>query len=154
MVFEEIRSGGCCSYVVACGDTCAGVVIDPELSQIDRTLALIGKAGVRIHYVIDTHTHADHFSASRELARRLGVPRVMHRSSVAPDVDVRVDDGETLIAGHMRIRTVTTLPANSDGWTDLTPNAASAHYRIRATRQDPRTGAVTHSRPSEAVRAN
>jgi glyoxylase-like metal-dependent hydrolase (beta-lactamase superfamily II)/rhodanese-related sulfurtransferase len=108
MLFEEIRSGGCCSYVIACGETCAGVVIDPELSQIDRTLALLGKMGVRVHYVIDTHTHADHFTASRELARRLDVPRVMHRISVAPDVDVRIDDGETLIAGRMRIRAITT----------------------------------------------
>jgi glyoxylase-like metal-dependent hydrolase (beta-lactamase superfamily II)/rhodanese-related sulfurtransferase len=108
MFFEEIRTGGCCSYVIACGETCAGLVIDPELSQIDRTLALVGKAGVLVHYVIDTHTHADHFSASHELARRLGVPRVMHRSSVAPDIDVRVDDGETLIAGRLRIRAVAT----------------------------------------------
>jgi glyoxylase-like metal-dependent hydrolase (beta-lactamase superfamily II) len=108
MIFEEIRSGGCCSYVVACGETCAGVVIDPELSQIDRTLAVVGKAGVRIHYVVDTHTHADHFSAARELARRLGVPRVMHRAAVAPDVDVRLDDGETLIAGRLRLRAVAT----------------------------------------------
>jgi glyoxylase-like metal-dependent hydrolase (beta-lactamase superfamily II)/rhodanese-related sulfurtransferase len=113
MIFEEIRTGGCCSYVIACGDTCAGVVIDPELSQIDRTLALIGKAGVRIHYVIDTHTHADHFSASRELARRLGVPRVMHRASITPDVDVRIDDGETLIAGRLRMRALAT-PGHTD----------------------------------------
>ena len=108
MIFEEIRSGGCCSYVVACGDTCAGVVVDPELSQIDRTLGLIGKIGIRVHYVIDTHTHADHFSASHELARRLGVARVMHRASIAPDVDVRLDDGETLIAGRLRLRAVHT----------------------------------------------
>jgi glyoxylase-like metal-dependent hydrolase (beta-lactamase superfamily II) len=108
MIFEEIRSGGCCSYVVACDDTCAGVVIDPERSQINRTLAFLGKAGVRVHYVVDTHTHADHFSASHELARRLGVPRVMHRSSVAPGIDVRIDDGETLIAGRLRIRAITT----------------------------------------------
>ncbi len=108
MIFEEIRSGGCCSYVVACGETCAGVVIDPELSQIDRTLALLAKVGIRVHYVVDTHTHADHFTASRELARRLGVPRVMHRVSVAPDVDVRLDDGETLIAGKMRSRAIAT----------------------------------------------
>ncbi len=108
MIFEEIRSGGCCSYVVACGDTCAGVVVDPELSQIDRTLALLAQAGVRVHYVIDTHTHADHFSASAELARRLGVPRVMHRASIAPDIDVRLDDGETLIAGRLRMRAIAT----------------------------------------------
>ena len=113
MIFEEIRTGGCCSYVIACGETCAGVVIDPELLQIDRTLALIGKAGVRVHYVIDTHTHADHFSASRELARRLGVPRVMHRASIAPDVDVRIDDGETLIAGRLRLRVIST-PGHTD----------------------------------------
>ncbi|MEW6270911.1 MAG: MBL fold metallo-hydrolase [Thermodesulfobacteriota bacterium] len=113
MVFEEIRTGGCCSYVIACGDTCAGVIVDPVLSQIDRTLALVGKAGVRVHYVIDTHTHADHFSASQELARRLGVPRVMHRASVAPAVDVRVDDGETLIAGRLRLRVLHT-PGHTD----------------------------------------
>lgn len=113
MLFEEIRSGGCCSYVIACSDTCAGVIIDPELSQIDRTLALLAKVGIRVHYVIDTHTHADHFTASRELARRLHVPRVMHRSSIAPDVDVRIDDGETLIAGKLRIRAITT-PGHTD----------------------------------------
>jgi len=108
MIFEEIRSGGCRSYVVACGTTCSGVVVDPELSQIDRTLALLGKTGVRVQYVIDTHTHADHFSAARELARRLGVPCVKHRASVAPYVDVRVDDGETLIAGRLRLRVLAT----------------------------------------------
>src|SRR5262245_13771832 len=83
MIFEEIRSGGCCSYVIACGETCSGVVVDPELSQIDRTLGLIAKTGIRVHYVVDTHTHADHFSAARELSQRLGVPRVMHRASIA-----------------------------------------------------------------------
>ena len=114
MIFEEIRTGGCCSYVIACSETCSGVVIDPELSQIDRTLALIGKAGVRVHYVIDTHTHADHFSASRELARRLGVPCVMHRASVAPYVDLRVDDGETLIAGRLRLRVLATPGHTAD----------------------------------------
>jgi glyoxylase-like metal-dependent hydrolase (beta-lactamase superfamily II) len=122
MIFEEIRSGGCCSYVVACDETCGGVVIDPELSQIDRTLALIGKAGVRVRYVVDTHTHADHFSAARELARRLGVPRVMHRSSVAPDVDVRIDDGEMLIAGRLRLRAVTTPGHTADSLSLVLPD--------------------------------
>src|SRR5262249_15285697 len=113
MIFEEIRTGGCCSYVIACGDTCAGVVIDPELSQIDRTLGLIAKTGIRVHYVVDTHTHADHFSASRELAQRLGVPRVMHRASIAPHIDVRIDDGETLIAGRLRMHAIST-PGHTD----------------------------------------
>jgi glyoxylase-like metal-dependent hydrolase (beta-lactamase superfamily II)/rhodanese-related sulfurtransferase len=122
VLFEEIRTGGCCSYVIACGETCAGMVVDPELSQIDRTLGLLAKAGVRLHYVIDTHTHADHFSASRELAHRLGVPRVMHRTSVAPDVDVRIDDGETLIAGRLRIRVVATPGHTEDSVSLVLPD--------------------------------
>jgi glyoxylase-like metal-dependent hydrolase (beta-lactamase superfamily II)/rhodanese-related sulfurtransferase len=122
MIFEEIRSGGCCSYLVACGETCAGVIVDPELSQIDRTLALIAKAGVRVHYVIDTHTHADHFSASPELARRLGVPRVMHRVSVAPGIDVRLDDGETLIAGRLRLRAIATPGHTEDSLSLVLPD--------------------------------
>lgn len=101
------------SYVVGCGDTCSAAVIDPELTQMDRYAAILTASGLRLHYVIDTHTHADHFSATRELARRAGVPSVMHRRSCAPYVDVRVDDGETLIIGKLRIRVLHT-PGHTD----------------------------------------
>ncbi len=66
---------------------------------------------MRIRYVIDTHTHADHFSATRELARRLDVPVVMHRSSPAPFVDLRLDDGEMLVLGKLRLAGARTRPA-------------------------------------------
>ena len=113
MVFEEVRTGGCMSYLVGCPETCRPVLVDPELSQIDRYLALTAKTGVRLQYLVDTHTHADHFSATRELGRRLGVPTVMHRASPAPYVDVRVDDGETIIAGRLRLRVIHT-PGHTD----------------------------------------
>src|SRR3989475_6378809 len=113
MIFEEVRAGGCLSYLVGCPETCSAVLIDPELSQVDRYLALAAKAGLRFHYVVDTHTHADHFSATRELSRRLAVPSVMHRASLAPYVDVRVDDGETIIAGRLRLRVMHT-PGHTD----------------------------------------
>src|SRR2546430_382883 len=104
MIFEEVPAGGCLSYLVGCPETCSAVLIDPELSQVDRYLALAARTGLRFHYIVDTHTHADHFSAARELARRLEVPSVMHRASLAPYVDVPVDDGETIIAGRLRLR--------------------------------------------------
>ena len=113
MIFEEVRSGGCLSYLVGCPETCGAVLVDPELSQVDRYLALAARAGLRFRYVIDTHTHADHFSAARALSRRLEVPCVMHRASRAPFVDVRVDDGETVIAGRLRLRVVHT-PGHTD----------------------------------------
>src|SRR5664279_938443 len=108
MIFEQVATGGCQSYLLGCADTCAGALIDPEISQIDRYLALAARDGLRIRFVIDTHTHADHFSATRQLARELGVPTVMHRLSPAPFVDMRVDDGETLVIGKMRLRVLHT----------------------------------------------
>jgi len=113
MVFEEIRAGGCCSYLIGCPDTCGAILVDPELGQLDRYLALAAKTGLRLRYLVDTHTHADHFSASRVLGRRLGVPVVMHRASAAPHVDVHVDDGETLIVGKLRVRILHT-PGHTD----------------------------------------
>lgn len=103
MIFQRIPTGGCQSYLVGCSDTCAAALIDPELSQRDHYLALAARHGVRIRYLVDTHTHADHFTATRELARQLDVPVVMHRLSPAPFVDLRLDDGEMLIVGKLRL---------------------------------------------------
>jgi glyoxylase-like metal-dependent hydrolase (beta-lactamase superfamily II)/rhodanese-related sulfurtransferase len=108
MIFEAVASGGCRSYVIGCEETCAAALIDPELSQIDRYVALAAKDGLRIRYLIDTHTHADHFSASQQLARQLGVPVVMHRASSAPFVDLRLQGGELLIVGRLRLQALHT----------------------------------------------
>jgi glyoxylase-like metal-dependent hydrolase (beta-lactamase superfamily II) len=108
MIFEQIATGGCQSYLVGCADTCAAALIDPEQSQVDRYLALAARESLRIRYLVDTHTHADHFSGTRELAHRLEVPVVMHRASPAPFVGMRLDDGEMLAFGKLRLRVVYT----------------------------------------------
>lgn len=108
MIFEQIATGGCQSYLIGCPDTCAAAVIDPEIGQMDRYVALAARDGLRIRYLIDTHTHADHFSATRELARELNVPVVMHRASPAPFVDMRLGDGEMIVLGKLRLQALHT----------------------------------------------
>lgn len=108
MIFEQIATGGCQSYLVGCADTCAAALIDPEINQVDRYLALAARDGLRIRYLVDTHTHADHFSATRQLGQQLGVPVVMHRASPAPFVDMRVDDGEMVALGKLRLQVIHT----------------------------------------------
>ena len=39
MIFEQVATGGCQSYLVGCADTCAAALIDPEVRQVDRYLA-------------------------------------------------------------------------------------------------------------------
>lgn len=114
MVFEQIATGGCQSYLVGCDQTCVAALVDPELSQIDHYIALTARDGVRIRYLIDTHTHADHFSATRELAQRLDVPVVMHRASPAPFVDMRIGDGEMVVLGKLRLQAMHTPGHTAD----------------------------------------
>jgi glyoxylase-like metal-dependent hydrolase (beta-lactamase superfamily II)/rhodanese-related sulfurtransferase len=114
MIFEQVAAGGCQSYLVGCSDTCAGALIDPEVSQIDRYLSLATRDGLQIHFVIDTHTHADHFSAAAQIAQRLGAIRVMHRASPAPGVAMRVDDGESIALGKLRLKVMHTPGHTSD----------------------------------------
>ena len=108
MIFERISTGGCQSYLIGCADTCAAALIDPELRQIDRYLAYASRAGLRIRYVVETHTHADHFSGARQIAASLGVPVAMHRASPAPFADMRLDDGDILVVGAMRMQAIHT----------------------------------------------
>ena len=104
MLFEQVSTGGCQSYLIGCPDTCAAALIDPEINQIDRYLALAARDGLRIRYVIDTHTHADHFSATQLIGRRLGVPIAMHDASPQPFVDMRLGDGELIVLGRLRVQ--------------------------------------------------
>jgi glyoxylase-like metal-dependent hydrolase (beta-lactamase superfamily II)/rhodanese-related sulfurtransferase len=113
VIFEQIRHGGCLSYLIGCADTRAAIAVDPELAGIDHYVALASEKGLRIRYALDTHTHADHFTGTRELARQLNLPVLMHRKSAAPFVDLRLEDGETLIVGNLRLRVLET-PGHTD----------------------------------------
>lgn len=115
MIFHQIATErGCQSYFVACEQSCTAVIIDPEETLIDRYLGLAAQEGVRIHYVLDTHTHADHFSGTIEMARALGVPVIMHRNSPAPYVDLRVDDGEKIVLGKLSLNILHTPGHTAD----------------------------------------
>jgi glyoxylase-like metal-dependent hydrolase (beta-lactamase superfamily II)/rhodanese-related sulfurtransferase len=108
MIFEQIATGGCQSYLLGCPESHAAIVIDPNLQQADYYLGLAAREGLRIHYVLDTHTHADHFSAARELGLKLGVPVVASSLSPAPYVTFRLADGEILRVGGMRLKALHT----------------------------------------------
>jgi glyoxylase-like metal-dependent hydrolase (beta-lactamase superfamily II) len=108
MFFEQIATGGCQSYVLGCEATRTAVVIDPELSRLHHYRGLASQQGLHIRYVVDTHTHADHFSGARELARATDAAVVMNRLSPTPHADLRLDDGDMLIAGGLKLRALHT----------------------------------------------
>ncbi len=79
------RPTGSLQYVFHDPATKRGAIIDPvwnyfpeagavTTQSADEILAYIAAAGLSIDWVLDTHPHADHFSAGPYLAEKLGVP--------------------------------------------------------------------------------
>jgi len=118
LFFEQIRSGGCLSYVLGCNKDKVCVVIDPEQDKTEEYLGLADFFSSRIIYAIDTHTHADHVSACKILRDRAGTKVVMHRASDAPYVDLKVDDGDVIRCGQISIRVLHT-PGHTEDSTCL-----------------------------------
>jgi hydroxyacylglutathione hydrolase len=95
------------SYVFGCGGKAMGVVVDP-LGDVAPYLDAAQKTGMRILYVIDTHLHADHISAGRELAKAASAEYVLH---VGADVTFPfrgVRDTEVLELGNVSIKVLHT----------------------------------------------
>ena len=107
-MFEQIATGGCQSYLLGCPDTFSAVLIDPAQQQVDHYVGLVRRLGLRLKYIVDSHTHADHFSAARQLREALGAQVAMHRLSPAPFVDIRLEDGDMLVAGSLRLKAIHT----------------------------------------------
>lgn len=82
--FYEARTGSV-QYVVADPQTKKCAIVDPVLDydeksgatatiEADRILSFIAEKGYEVEWILDTHPHADHFSAADYLKRKTGAP--------------------------------------------------------------------------------
>src|SRR5690606_18440447 len=76
---------GSIQYVVACPETRKCAIIDPVLDfdeksastatlNADKILALVVERGYEVEWILDTHPHADHFTAAAYLKEKTGAP--------------------------------------------------------------------------------
>lgn len=115
MLMRELNHGACKTYLVACQRSGRAALVDPLRERIERYLALLAYYRLELEYVIDTHTHADHRSATFDLRELVGARVLMHRAAPAPHVDVHVDDGDTLAIGELRFQVLATPGHSPDG---------------------------------------
>ena len=108
MLFRELNRGKCKTYLLACETTHKAVLIDPIKEKVDRYLASLAYFGCRLEAIVDTHTHADHRTASWELHDITGARVIMHRRAPAPHVDEHVDDGTVITVGSLRLQALHT----------------------------------------------
>lgn len=126
------------TYVVYDEATKDAVVIDPvldfdpltsttSLDSVNEVSAFIEEKGLRLHYVLETHAHADHLTGAQALKRRFGAKVAIGKEitevqktfrdvfDLGPDFptdgsqfDRLLDDGEVVQAGSLAIRVIFT----------------------------------------------
>lgn len=126
------------TYLIWDSGTRDAVVIDPVLDydplasqtstkSADQLSAAIRELGLKLRWLLETHAHADHLSASPLLAERFGAPVAIGRritevqqifkrifdfgddfATDGSQFDKLLDDGEVLEAGSLRIGVIAT----------------------------------------------
>ncbi|HXH81484.1 MAG TPA: MBL fold metallo-hydrolase, partial [Candidatus Tectomicrobia bacterium] len=110
---------GCVAYLVVDDETRTALAVDPRLDQVDSLVETASARGARIACVMDTHTHADHLSGARQLARRTGAVLLAHAASKLRAPARRVRGGDTVELGAT---TVTVIDAPGH-----TPDSVALH---------------------------
>lgn len=88
------------SYLFGCGGKAAAAVVDP-VGDIEFYLRAAEAAGMRIHFVVDTHVHADHLSAGRALAEAAGAAYVLSAQADVAFPFKAMRDGDVLPLGNV-----------------------------------------------------
>ncbi len=108
MLLDQFRIGPYLNftYLVADEEGGEGVVIDPSFG-VDAVLEAVDRRHVKVRYILNTHSHADHVAGNQEVRARTGAKVVAHR--VAPlGQDLSVDDGDGFDTGRVRFRVLHT----------------------------------------------
>lgn len=122
MIFEQLNPGACKTYLIASERTQEAMLVDPLVGGVDEYVSVLGRRGLTLRYIVDTHVHADHVSGGAALSQRTGAPYLMHKNSIARCVARRVDEGDELSLGDIPIRFLHTPGHTQDSVTILLPD--------------------------------
>lgn len=94
---KQFTAGSCYSYII--NSNGEALVIDPHISLVDDYVEYLKKSNLTLKYIIDTHTHADHFSAAAVLKKMTSAQVLMHEKAISSVADKRLKDKETVAVG-------------------------------------------------------
>lgn len=102
------------TYLIADDETHEAVLIDPVIEQLERDLKLIHEHGLTLKYVLETHVHADHITASLALKQSTGAQTAVSSDCHAQGYDRMLEDGNVILFGREEILVIAT-PGHTSG---------------------------------------
>ena len=113
---HQLFDADSCTYTYMLVDphTRDAVMIDPGDTQFDVYSALLDREGLRLRYVLETHTHADHITGSSLLRESTGAQAATPLDCGIVLADLQLKDGEELHFGGETIRAMHT-PGHTAG---------------------------------------
>ncbi len=114
MIFKQIPVGTFQNFSYVIGDDASkkAALVDPAW-DVEELLRLCEGLGLKVIYVINTHSHHDHVQGDEAVARRTGAKIVMHSASrLKKDIEVR--DGDVIEIGSLKATVIHTPGHCSD----------------------------------------
>lgn len=108
MIFKQVPVGTFqnFSYIIGDDKTKAAAVVDPAW-EVDKLLNTCEELGLKLFYVINTHSHHDHVEGDEAVVVRTGARIAMHEKSPVRK-DISLKDGDTIEIGSLKVRVIYT----------------------------------------------
>lgn len=105
---------GCLSYVLEDIATHQAVIIDPSVELLEEYHKFFSShSEIKLQSILETHTHADHISASKRLRDTYKANVVMSQYSPSLSKDNGLKDGDVITFGHSHL-TVWEAPGHTN----------------------------------------
>jgi glyoxylase-like metal-dependent hydrolase (beta-lactamase superfamily II)/rhodanese-related sulfurtransferase len=110
-MIKQFIAGSCYSYILSSNND--SLIIDPHISLVEEYIEYLTKNKLTLKSIVDTHTHADHFSSAAILKKHFNAPLMMHEKAISSVADVRLKDNDRIDTGTSSIKILYT-PGHTD----------------------------------------
>ncbi|MCK9573484.1 MAG: MBL fold metallo-hydrolase, partial [Candidatus Omnitrophica bacterium] len=108
---KQFTAGSCYSYIISSFDE--ALVVDPHISLLKNYESYLDKNNLKLKLIVDTHTHADHFSLAAVLKKKYGAKVLMGEKAISSVRDLSLKNDDEVKIGGVSLRALYT-PGHTD----------------------------------------
>lgn len=108
ILFSQLNNTPCKTYIFARGGQNEVVLVDPLLKSVDNYIEYLVNNDLKLGWVIDTHTHADHVSAGAHLAELTNCHYMMHENAPQKAVTTHITHNMEMLLARIPVKFIHT----------------------------------------------